>query len=140
MFEKLSHVGIAVRDLDRALETYRLLCPTLTVGERIVVSDQGVEVCFLSLANNSVVTRIELLAPLDSSGPVARFLDKRGEGLHHLCFSCQNLEERIARLRSEGMVFIDNKPRAGADGARIAFIHPSSTAGTLIELEEELAD
>lgn len=132
----LSHVGIAVLNIERAIETLQEVCPDLVVAERITVEDQGVEVCFLEFSSQSG-SRIELLRGLTPASPVSKFIEKRGEGLHHICFGCASVEERLGELREKGFKLIDDSPRPGVLGKNIAFIHPTSTLGTLIELEEE---
>lgn len=133
----LSHIGIAVKNIDTAIETYRIICPDLKVSDRIKVSDQSLEVCFLDFPRHSGMGRIELLADLGNSGVIAEFLEKKGEGLHHTCFACDNIEEKLVELERQGIEIIDKVPRIGALGKKIAFIHPKSTHGALIELEEE---
>ena len=136
----LSHIGIAVKSIDAAIETYRVICPELKVSDRVKVTDQSLEVCFLDFPSHSGMGRIELLADLGdrgNGGVIAKFLEKRGEGLHHTCFSCANIEEKLAELKRHGIELIDKVPRIGALGKKIAFLHPKSTHGALIELEEE---
>jgi methylmalonyl-CoA epimerase len=133
----LSHVGIATNDIDKSVAIYRQLCPELIVHDRITVAEQGVIVCFLDFPVHCSQGRIELLQPLDDSSPLAKFISKRGEGLHHICFACENLAEELKRLSAAGFQLIDERPRQGASGRPIAFVHPKSTGGTLIEFEEE---
>lgn len=132
----LSHVGIAVQDIGRAIDTLQKICPDLAVAERVTVADQDVEVCFLE-SQSQGSCRIELLRGLTASSPISKFIEKRGEGLHHICFGCASVQDRLSELREKGFEMIDDSPRTGALGKNIAFIHPSSTHGTLIELEEE---
>jgi len=129
--ETVDHIGIAVRNLDEALRTYVAILG-FEFKSRLVSEQQKVNVVFLSAGN----TEIELLEPTDTDGPVARFIEKRGEGLHHLALVVDNIEECIEAIRKNGMVLIDKKPRVGAKGEKIAFIHPKSTKGVLIELCE----
>ena len=131
-FKTVKHIAIAVRDLEPARELYSHLLGA-AAGEAIEVSDQKVRVCFL----NTGSTKIELIAPLAGNMSLVKFLEKRGEGLHHICFGVSNIEEELRRLRAEGVRLIDETPRVGAEGHKIAFIHPGSTGGLLIELEEE---
>lgn len=124
----LHHVAIAVPSIEDARGAYELVSgATCTAPEEVLA--QGVRVAFVGL--------IELLEPLGSDGPVARFLQRRGAGLHHLAYSTPNLENELARLSEAGVRLIDSTPRVGAGGHLIAFIHPSSTGGTLIELVQE---
>lgn len=131
MLEKIDHLGIAVRDLEQALQVF---CDKLgiEVGGVEEVAEQKVKVAFLPLGKS----KIELLQSTDPEGAVARFIESRGEGIQHIAFRVKNLEETLARLKSSGVRLIDEKPRLGAGGARIAFLHPKSTCGVLIELCE----
>jgi methylmalonyl-CoA epimerase len=127
---KLDHVGIAVRDLEQALALYTRTAGT-SVTLREALPSQGVELAFL----NTGATKIELLAPLNQTCTLARFLDKRGPGLHHVCYAVSNIVSELARLSSkQGCTLIDSEPRHGAGGTLIAFIHPSSFDGVLTEL------
>ncbi len=133
MYEKIDHVAIAVRSLDAALESYAtaLGIRDWTIEE---VASQKTRVAFLSIGES----RIELLEALDEASPVAAFISKRGEGLHHICFQVSNLNEELERLKKSGVRLIDAQPRRGAGGHLIAFIHPSSAAGVLIELSQHM--
>lgn len=133
----LGHIGIAVKDIDTAIAQYQTLAPDLVVSVRTTVVDQGVEVCFLDFPAHSATGRIELLQGLSDESGVAKFIEKRGEGLHHLCFLCEDIESRLRDLAAAGYKLIDKEPRIGALGKKIAFVHPKSTGGTLIELEQE---
>lgn len=126
---KLDHIGIAVRDLDEAGASYEKLGLEEAGRERL--EDQGVEVRVFRLGE----TRIELLKPL-GEGPLARFLERRGEGLHHLAIAVDDIEKELERLREAGVQLVDERPRRGFGGTRIAFIHPKSMNGVLIELVE----
>lgn len=127
----LDHVGIAVRDLEAALEGYRNRYG-VEPSHREVVESQGVEEALLPLGGSF----IQLLLPLTPESPVGRFLEKRGEGLHHVAYAVLDIEESLAHLRQAGARLIDEVPRFGSRGARIAFVHPADLAGTLIELVE----
>ncbi|MEW5795557.1 MAG: methylmalonyl-CoA epimerase [Candidatus Zixiibacteriota bacterium] len=133
----ISHVGIAVRDLDAAIEKYRALlgCEPVSVHD---VPDQQVRAAFFDRANSRLDSggRVELLQATSPDSPIARFIAKRGEGLHHICIYVDDLPETLARLKSSGRRLIDEVPRIGADGHRIAFVHPADTHGVLFELEE----
>ncbi len=137
MSSVLAHIGIATFDIEKSVALYRQLCPEVVVNETITVGEQGVIVCFLDFPPHSAQGRIELLQPLNETGPIAKFLAKRGEGLHHICFSCENLTEKLKLLAADGFRLIDKTPRIGALGKPVAFVHPQSTGGTLIEFEEE---
>ncbi len=130
----IDHVAFVVEDLDRALATYvdRL---GFTVLERREVPDQGVLVCFL----DATPVRIELIQPVRPDTGVARFLQKRGEGQHHVCFRVSDIRRALARLAEAGFEIIDPEPRPGLHGL-IAFVHPRSTHGVLIELVQVLHD
>ncbi|MGH8926028.1 MAG: methylmalonyl-CoA epimerase [bacterium] len=127
----LDHVGIAVRDLEAAIDGYRTRYG-IEPSHREVVESQGVEEALLPLGGSF----IQLLLPLTPSSPVGRFLEKRGEGLHHVAYAVLDIEASLSHLRQAGARLIDNVPRLGGRGARIAFVHPVDVAGTLIELVE----
>jgi methylmalonyl-CoA/ethylmalonyl-CoA epimerase len=127
----LDHVALAVRDLDEAARPWSLL-GLAPLGADEVLADQGVRVRTLALPG----ALLELLAPLDDTGPVARFLARRGPGLHHLALRVADLDAELARLRTLGAPVIDDAPRPGRAGSRVAFLHPRWTGGTLVELVE----
>jgi methylmalonyl-CoA/ethylmalonyl-CoA epimerase len=133
--DTISHIGIAVADLNEAIQRYRLL--TGDSNPKIeTVPDQKVKVAIFSGGDKSTAGRIELVAATSPDSPIARFVDKRGEGLHHVCIYVDNLDTRLAELKAAGVRLIDELPRIGAEGGRIAFVHPSAGNGVLIELEE----
>ncbi|MPZ88457.1 MAG: methylmalonyl-CoA epimerase [Nitriliruptorales bacterium] len=129
----IDHIGIAVRDLEDAIAAYEQQY-RLTVESRHVVAAQGVEEANLRLGDGYV----QLLTPLAADTTVARFLDRRGEGLHHVAYRVERIEPALEHLAATGARLIDATPRPGPgpDGARIAFVHPGALAGTLIELVE----
>lgn len=127
----LDHVGVAVHSLDEALPTFEELAGTLASG-RERVDSQGVEVVFVGTGPG----RMELLAPTRDDSPIARFLEKRGPGIHHVCYRVPDLRAALASLEQKGYSLIDREPRAGAHGHRVAFLHPRSTGGVLTELVE----
>ena len=131
MLEKVDHIGIAVSDLQKAITFYRDQLGLEFKGTE-VVDEQKVEVAFFPVGES----KIELLESTDPAGPVGKFIEKKGEGVHHLSFRVTNLEEKLEQLKQQGVALIDEKPRYGAGGARIAFLHPKSTGGVLIELCE----
>src|SRR5205814_1912668 len=98
------------------------------------VEEQGVRVAKLELGN----THIELLEPLGPDTPVGKFIAKRGTGLHHICLGVEDIEGELSKLKGQGVKLIDEKPRVGADGASIAFLHPKSTSGVLLELSQAI--
>jgi methylmalonyl-CoA/ethylmalonyl-CoA epimerase len=125
----LDHVGIAVRDLDRATERFRKLTDFTILAEEVVPSQQVV-VRFLQHGE----FKIELLQPTNVQGSVARFINKRGEGIHHLAFRVKQIDLEMMRLRKEGLEIIQDKPILGAMNKWIFFIHPRSMGGTLVEI------
>ncbi|WP_114313959.1 methylmalonyl-CoA epimerase [Thermus caldifontis] len=129
---RLHHVGIAVEDLEEAKARYLLLgYGVVAEGE---VAGQGVRVAMLKGEGEAL---LELLAPLGPDTPVGRFLERRGPGLHHLAFATPRIEEELARLKAEGARLVDEVPRPGFGGHRVAFLHPSFGLGVLWELVEE---
>jgi methylmalonyl-CoA/ethylmalonyl-CoA epimerase len=131
MIGSLHHVGIAVRSLEAALHSYRRLGFEPESIED--VPSQGVRVAFLPAAS----VRIELLESLTSEGVIARFVERRGEGLHHLAFSVVDIRAEMRRLRDAGFELVDVEPHRGARGRWVAFVHPKSAHGALLELVED---
>jgi methylmalonyl-CoA/ethylmalonyl-CoA epimerase len=127
---RLDHIGIAVSSIEDALEIYRAL--GLTESKREEVASQGVITAFLPVGE----TRLELLQPIGSDSPIAKFLAKRGPGIHHLCFEVNDLDGAVNDLKSRGFRMVNEVPVPGADGKRVAFLHPSAGRGVLIELSE----
>lgn len=133
MLENLFHVAIAVRNLDEAEKLYETALG-LRVEHREVVEDQGVRTSMLVPEKGG--TALELLEPLSAESPVSKFLDKRGEGIHHICFLVDDIEAALERLKGEGVKLIDETPRTGSYDSKVAFIHPKAMNGVLIELAE----
>jgi len=131
VFEKIDHIGIAVSDLEKAISFYRDQIGLEFKGTE-VVDEQKVKVAFFPVGES----KIELLESTEPSGPVGIFIEKKGEGIHHLSFRVTNIEEKLKELKEKGIALIDEKPRYGAGGAKIAFLHPKSTGGVLIEICE----
>lgn len=131
MVQKIDHIGIAVRDLEAALKVYEEVFGLKSTGTEIV-AEQKAKVAFLPLGESE----IELLEATEAESPIAKFIESRGEGVQHICFRVENIEEALATLKEKGVRLIDEKPRYGAGGARIAFLHPKATLGALIELAE----
>ncbi len=129
--EKIDHIGIAVQNLDEAQPFWEEVLG-LHFEPREHVEDQRVVVAMGHLGES----HIELLEPTGPESPIAKFLEKRGSGIHHLCVKVDDIEEALRRLKDKGMRLIDEQPRAGAAGKRIAFVHPKSTSGVLLELSE----
>lgn len=131
MPKKISHIGIAVENIDAALPFYRDVLGLEFEGTE-VVAEQKVKVAFLAIGES----RIELLEPTSSDSPVAKFLEKNGPGIHHLAYQVEGLEERLGSLKAQGVRLIDESPRCGAHHTRIAFLHPKASGGVLTELCE----
>lgn len=128
---KIDHLGIAVRSIEESLKFY-VEALGLCCTAREIVEEQGVQVAMVPLGES----RVELLEPTSDDTPVGRFLEKRGEGLHHVCIEVEDLAGRLAELKALGARLIDESPRVGAENRRIAFVHPSSAHGVLLELVE----
>ena len=126
---RIAHIGVAVRALDEALPFYR---DVLGMREAPLDDADGARIAGV-LAGESLV---ELLEPEKADSPIGKFLAKRGPGIHHICFAVDNLDATLDRCRSAGIRLIDETPRIGAEGKRIAFLHPSATGGVLVELTE----
>lgn len=131
MIKKVDHIGIAVSNLEEALKLYTDVLG-LNLADTEIVEEQKVKVAFLPIGD----TEIELLEPTDPDSPIAKFIEKRGQGIQHIAFRVDDIEKAIKEMKDKGMRMIDEKPRYGAGGANIAFIHPKSTQGVLIELSE----
>ncbi|MCO6465800.1 MAG: methylmalonyl-CoA epimerase [Bradyrhizobiaceae bacterium] len=128
MITNVDHLGIAVADLDKAMDTWgRLL--GITEWHREQVADQGVEIASCLIGN----VRIELTAATTSSSPIARFIEKRGEGIHHVALRSDSLTDDLQEAADKGFTLIDKSPRHGAHNMMIAFLHPASTGGVLVE-------
>ena len=134
MFGLIDHVGIAVSDLEAALELYQGTL-RLPVAHRETVSEQGVEAVLLDVG----ATHVELLRPLGPDTAVGRFLERRGPGLHHVAYRVDDIDAELARLASDGVELIDREPRPGIRGSRVAFLHPRATGGALSELVQPAA-
>ena len=133
MFKSLrvDHIGIAVKDLAQAKKFYTETLGIEATGEE-VVEQQKVKVCFIPCGDSEV----ELLESTSPDGPIAKFIEKKGEGIQHVAFRVENLEAALATLKEQGIRMIDEKPRYGAGGASIAFVHPKATGSVLVELSE----
>ncbi len=132
---KIHHLGIAVESLPQAVAVFTALLQTAPSAEE-TVADQKVRVAIFQVGES----RIELLEALEPDSPVGRFLARRGAGIHHVTLSTPHLEARLQALEQTGFRLIDRTPRLGAGGEKLAFLHPSSTAGILIELIEEQSE
>ena len=127
----VDHIGIAVKSIDESLKFWEAAMGIKCHGVE-EVAEQKVKTAFLPLGD----TEIELLEPTNADSPVAKFIEAKGEGIHHLAIRVENLEEALAELKAKGIRLIDEKPRCGAGGAKIAFLHPKATGGILLELSE----
>jgi methylmalonyl-CoA/ethylmalonyl-CoA epimerase len=129
MFARVDHIGVAVDDLDAAIALHEEAYG-MAVAHREVVEEQGVEAVLLDVGENHV----ELLRPLDGETPVGRFLSKRGPGLHHVAYQVTDVQATLDTLRDRGLRLIDEAPRTGIRGSRVAFLHPDSSGGVLTEI------
>ena len=129
MLLKVDHIGIAVNNIDETLSFYRDQLG-LTLGGIEEVPEQKVKVAFMQIGES----RLELLESTDPDGPVAKFIEKRGQGIQHIAIGVDNIEETLESIKAKGAMLIDEKPRIGAGGAKIAFVHPKSTRGVLLEI------
>lgn len=127
---KIDHIGIAVANIDQALQFYQAALG-LAVDAIVEVPDQEVRVALLPTGESN----IELVQPISETSGTARFIQKRGEGIHHICIQVEDIDAALAQLRANGVPLIDQEPRPGAHG-RVAFVHPKGTHGVLLELVE----
>ncbi|WP_459210109.1 methylmalonyl-CoA epimerase [Aquimarina rhabdastrellae] len=130
---KIEHLGIAVKDIDQANTIYEKLLGVPPYKQETVESE-AVITSFFQVGEN----KIELLASTSPEGTIAKFIEKRGEGIHHVAFDVDDIEKELARLKNEGFTILNEKPKLGADNKRVAFIHPKGTNGVLVELCEEI--
>jgi methylmalonyl-CoA/ethylmalonyl-CoA epimerase len=129
MFQRVDHIGVAVTDLDAAIALHESGY-AMALVHREIVEEQGVEAVLLDVGEGHV----ELLAPLAEDTPVGKFLARRGPGLHHVAYQVTDIEASLAGLRERGLRLIDEEPRVGIRGSRVAFLHPSSSGGVLTEI------
>ncbi|MEX2379344.1 MAG: methylmalonyl-CoA epimerase [Vicingaceae bacterium] len=129
---KIEHLGIAVKNLEVSARMYESLLGRPSYKSEKVVSE-GVTTLFFQIGES----KIELLEANNPDSPIAKFIEKRGEGIHHIAFDVENIDAEIERLKMEGFQLIHETPKSGADNKRIAFLHPKSTGGVLVELCEE---
>lgn len=129
MTNKINHIGIAVKSIEAATPLYRDVLGMHFEGTE-VVAEQKVKVAFFAVGES----RIELLEPIADDSPVARFIEKNGEGIHHLAYEVDDVVATLAMLKTQGVRLVDEVPRSGAHGTRIAFLHPKATGGVLTEL------
>jgi methylmalonyl-CoA/ethylmalonyl-CoA epimerase len=131
---KIDHIGVAVEKLDDALAVYEGILGLKLTGVE-AVEEQKVRTAFIPVGE----TEVELLESTDPEGPIGKFIAAKGQGMQHVAFRVENIDEALAELKAKGVRLIDEKPRYGAGGARIAFLHPKSTNGVLVELCERKA-
>ena len=131
MIKKISHIAVVVPELEGALDFW-VEALGLSLAHIEHVADQGVDVAFLPAGESD----IELLEPIDSESGVARYLNKRGPGMHHICFEVEDIDETLKRLKAANIPLIDETPTIGTGGKKIAFVHPKGTGGVLVELYE----
>ena len=134
MFSRIDHIGVAVEEIEPALELYRDSFD-LALAHREVVEEQGVEAVLLDVGENHV----ELLAPLGPDTPVGRFLAAKGPGLHHVAYQVDDIDATLEALKQAGLQLIDQQPRTGIRGSRVAFMHPRATVGVLTEIVQPAA-
>ncbi|MDH5691145.1 MAG: methylmalonyl-CoA epimerase [Candidatus Bathyarchaeota archaeon] len=132
MIKKINHIGVAVKDLNEAIKFYEENLGLEIEGIE-EVKEQKVKVAFIPVGES----RIELLQSTDPDGPVAKFIGKRGEGIHHISLEVDHIEDFLQKLKEKGVQLIDEKPRVGAHGMKVAFLHPRSAKGVLLELCEK---
>ena len=131
LFGRIDHIGVAVSDLDAAAELYRQNF-RMAEQHRETVEEQGVEAILFEVGEGHV----ELIAPLGPETGVGRFIEKNGPGLHHVAYACDDIDSALSAVRDSGLRLIDEEPRRGIRGSRVAFLHPKSTGGVLTELVE----
>ena len=130
---KVEHIGIAVRTLAESVPLFEKLLNSQCYKTEVVESEK-VNTAFFKTKD----TKIELLESIDENGVISKFIDKKGEGLHHIAFEVDNIETEMERLKNEGFILLNDKPKKGADNKLICFLHPKNTNGVLIELCEEI--
>ena len=131
--EKIEHIGIAVRNLSEANETYRKVLGVSHYKTELVESEK-VNTSFFMVGGN----KIELVESTDPDGVIAKFIEKKGEGVHHIAFAVENIREEMKRLKVEGFVLLNEEPKPGADNKLVCFVHPKNIHGVLIELCEDV--
>ena len=130
MFVGMDHVGIAVKNLDESIHVYCDLLGFKLLGVH-VLTERKIKIALISTGGE---TQIELVQPLDAESTVAKFLETRGEGIHHFAVRVEDIEAALTDMKKNGVALIDEKPRVGAEGKRVAFVHPKGTKGVLLEL------
>ena len=131
--KKIEHIGIAVKNLESSNALFSKLFGT-SYYKTEVVENEGVKTSFFKMGSN----KVELLQATNPESPIAKFIDKKGEGIHHIAFDVDNIEKEVKRLKAEGFVVLNETPKKGADNKLVVFLHPKSTNGVLIELCQEI--
>ena len=132
---KIEHIGIAVKDLEQAGKTYETLLNTKCYKTE-KVETEGVETAFYKVGES----KIELLGATRDDSPIAKFLEKKGEGIHHIAFGVEDIKAEMKRLQGEGFILLNEEPKRGADNKLVAFLHPKSSNGVLVELCQEIGE
>jgi len=135
MFKRIDHIGVAVEDLDAAIKLYERSFE-MELVHRETVESQGVEAVLLDVGEG----HIELLAPLGPDTPVGKFLAKKGQGIHHVAYSVEDIDKALEQAKSIGLKLIDETPRTGIRGSRVAFVHPAATGSVLTEIVQPAED
>lgn len=130
--DKIEHIGIAVKDIGEVSKFYKDVFEC-QISDEINVPDRKMRIAFADISG----VKLEFLMPTDNDSVVAKFIDKRGEGIHHICFEVEDVERAASELKDKGIELVDDRPRMGAEGKKIIFIKPKSTHGVLIELKEK---
>lgn len=131
MIKKINHIAVAVNNIEEALKFYQEVMDLTFIGTEVVPA-QKTKVGFFKVGESN----IELVQPVEPESPLVKFLESKGEGIHHICFEVDDLEETVKRLIEKGAIMVDQNPRLGAHGSKVVFIHPKSSRGVLIELCE----
>lgn len=132
---KINHLGIATKSIEESLKFWEKSLGLENVHTE-VVEEQKVRVAMLPIGES----RVELLEPTSEDSPISKFLEKRGGGIHHIAVEVENIEEALAKLKAQGARLIDETPRIGAEGCLIAFVHPATTGGVLLELTQKITE
>lgn len=131
--EKIEHIGIAVKDLDQSILTYTSILQTDCYKRELVISEQ-VETAFFKVGES----KIELLQAINEQGPIAKFIEKRGEGIHHIAYEVQDIKAEMKRLSEDGYRLLNDEPKRGADEKWVCFVHPKDASGVLTELVQSI--
>ncbi len=132
---KIEHIGIAVKDLEASNQLFEKLLGTPQYKEEEVASE-GVKTSFFKTGPN----KVELLQAMDENSPIAKFIEKKGEGIHHIAFEVEDIAAELERLKKEGFIVLNEIPKKGADNKLVAFLHPKSSNGVLVELCQEIKE